>query len=301
MKVSKIIKFISPISCSSFKDYDIETIKSINDLSFNFNSLGWCSDGNIEILKSLKGGTVLISQNTENELTSRNIDIHFNKIIVDNPRKSFAEILREFFIEKVEYGKVHTSSVIDASVNFDLSKVVIGPNVVIEKNVILGSFVIIEANTVLKAGTIIHDNVKIGSNCTIGGVGFGYEPNDNGVYELIPHIGNVILKEFVEIGNNVCIDRAVIGSTILEKEVKIDNLVHIAHGVHIESNSLIIAHAMIAGSVKIGKNTWVAPCSAIKQKVSIGDNVIIGLGSVVLKDVQNNEVVVGVPAKNIIK
>ena len=92
-----------------------------------------------------------------------------------------------------------------------------------------------------------------------------------------------------------------IGSTIIEREVKIDNLVHIAHGVHIESNSLIIAHAMIAGSVKIGKNTWVAPCSAIKQKVSIGDNVIIGLGSVVLKDVQNNEVVVGVPAKNIIK
>ena len=234
-------------------------------------------------------------------LKKSNFNLLFNVIVVENPRKAFANVLRAFFLEKKEYGKIYSSATIEDSVKYNSETINIGPNVVIEDDVLIGDFVCIGANSVIKKGTIISDFVTIGSNCTIGGVGFGYELNDDGIYELIPHLGNVVLKEKVEIGNNVCIDRAVLGSTILEKEVKVDNLVHISHGVFIDENSLIIAHAMIAGSVKIGKNTWVAPCSSIKQKVIVGDNVTIGLGSVVLKNVSNNQTVVGVPAKNIQK
>ena len=152
---------------------------------------------------------------------------------------------------------------------------------------------------VVKSETVINDHVIIGSNCTIGGIGFGYEMNENGQYEQVPHIGNVVIGEKVEIGNNVCIDRAVMGSTTLDRSVKVDNLVHIAHGVHIQENSLIIAHAMIAGSVVVGKNSWIAPSASLKQKIKIGDNAVIGIGSVVLKDVEEGETVAGVPAKKI--
>jgi UDP-3-O-[3-hydroxymyristoyl] glucosamine N-acyltransferase len=154
---------------------------------------------------------------------------------------------------------------------------------------------------VLKYGTKIHDNAKIGANCTIGGVGFGYELDEEKKYVLLPHLGNVVLKSFVEIGNNTCIDRAVMGSTILEENVKVDNLVHIAHGVVIGKNSLIIANSMIAGSTKIGENVWVAPSVSILNKKTISDNSYIGMGAVVIKDVKENETIVGNPGKALVK
>ncbi len=299
MEIKEIISFLKPISFQLNEEKSILMVKSIEDLSFGENCLGWCSDKNSEVLSNIISGTVLISQKLENVLMENDSIIQFNRIVVENPRLAFSSILRKFFIKKAVFGIVHSSSVIDGTVQFSKSNVNIGPNVVIEEGVIIGSKVIVGANTVIKSGTIIHDNVIIGSNCTIGGVGFGYEPNEDGLYELIPHIGNVILHDSVEIGNNTCIDRAVIGSTILEKEVKVDNLVHIAHGVHIGENSLIIAHAMIAGSVKIGKNSWIAPCASIKQKLVVGNNALIGMGSVVLKNVGDQDVVAGVPAKKI--
>lgn len=128
-------------------------------------------------------------------------------------------------------------------------------------------------------------------------MGFGYEKNEQGDYEVLPHIGNVIIKDNVEIGNNNCIDRAVLGSTILHKNVKVDNLVHIAHGVVIDENSLIIAHAMIGGSTEIGKNVWVSPGALIINKLKVEDNSLIGMGAVVVRKVDKNTVVAGNPAK----
>ncbi len=90
--------------------------------------------------------------------------------------------------------------------------------------------------------------------------------NEEGKYSIIPHMGNVVIKNQVEIGNNTCIDRAVLGSTIINENVKIDNLVHISHGVSLGANSLIIANTMIAGSSIIGENVWVSPSSSILNK-----------------------------------
>ena len=117
--------------------------------------------------------------------------------------------MRVYFVKKPVFGVIHSSAVIDFSVKYNNTEVIIGPNVVIEENVQIGLKVSIGANSVIKANTIIHDNVSIGCNCTIGGVGFGYEPNEEGLYELIPHIGNVVLYESVEIGNNVSVSEDV--------------------------------------------------------------------------------------------
>ncbi|MNL41568.1 UDP-3-O-acylglucosamine N-acyltransferase [compost metagenome] len=91
------------------------------------------------------------------------------------------------------------------------------------------------------------------------------------------------------------------GSTILNENVKVDNLVHIAHGVVVGKNSLIIANAMIGGSTIIGENVWIAPSSSLINKINVSDNAVVGLGAVCLKSVSTGDVVVGNPAKSIKK
>ena len=128
-------------------------------------------------------------------------------------------------------------------------------------------------------------------------MGFGYELNEQGVYERIKHTGNVVIGDYVEIGSNTCIDKAVLGSTYIEDHCKIDNLVHIAHGVRIGRNSVIIANSMIAGSTVIGENVWVAPSASVLNKLKIADNAFVGMGAVIIRDVEQGDVVAGNPGK----
>lgn len=144
---------------------------------------------------------------------------------------------------------------------------------------------------------MFHPSVKIGKNTVIGADGFGYVRQDDGTLLKMPHAGNVIIEENVEIGSNTCIDRAVVGSTIIGAGTKIDNLVHIAHGVKIGKNCLIVAGAVIGGSTEIGDNCFIGINASIKNKVKIGNNVTVGMGAVVLKDVPDGVTVVGNPAR----
>lgn len=145
----------------------------------------------------------------------------------------------------------------------------------------------------------IHPTARIGKNTAIGRDGFGYARDKDGTLVKIPHRGNVVICKGVEIGSNVCIDRAVEGSTIIGEGTKIDNLVHIAHGVKIGKNCLIVAGAVIGGSCEIGDNCFIGINASIKNKVRVGNNVTIGMGAVVLKDVPDGETWAGNPAKKI--
>lgn len=274
---------------------DIVEALPVSDSNFSSGSIGWCSDNNKHLLRSLKSGNVIVSQAVFDEMGVELASLTL--LPAENPRRAFLKVLQRFFVEQPVFGTIHSSAFIDNSVQIDKTTIVIGQNVVIEHGCKIGKNVSIGANTVIKSNSVIGDFCSIGSNCTIGGVGFGYEMNEEDIYELMPHIGNVVLSNHVEIGNNVCVDRAVMGSTFLHENVKVDNLVHIAHGVEIGKNSLIIANAMIAGSVKIGKNVWVSPSSSIRQKLSIEDNALVGMGSVVVKNVNSNTIVAGNPAK----
>jgi UDP-3-O-[3-hydroxymyristoyl] glucosamine N-acyltransferase len=250
----------------------------------------WVSHKNIDLASEIKKGTIICFPIDEKQLHKT-----CNYIFVENPRQAFSSVLTAFFMPKPSF-TISKTAVIDPSVKMG-ENVFIGENVVIEAHCEVGNNVKIGHNSVILANTIIKNNVIIGSNNVIGSVGFGYEKDEKGDYIFIPHIGNVIIEDFVEIGNCTTIDRAVMGSTILRKNVKVDNLVHIAHGVDIGENSLIIANAMIGGSTKIGKNVWVAPSSSLINKIEIEDNAVIGLGAVVVKSVKENTVVVGNPAK----
>ncbi len=155
----------------------------------------------------------------------------------------------------------------------------------------------------LENGIKMYDCVKkdsyiIGANCTLGLCGFGYIW-DEGHWLRFPHIGGVVIESDVEIGSNVCIDRGSIGNTHIRQGVKIDNLVHIAHNADIGEHTLIVAGAVIGGSVKIGKKCFIGMNASIKNGVTIGDNVTVGAGAVVLKDIPDGETWAGVPAKKL--
>lgn len=291
--LSDIVEFVKAHEVKSL-EIQIVNALGITDQDFGVNSIGWCSDKNKNILLNITEGNVLVSREVYNEFNEK---VSLFLIPVEKPRLSFIKILQKFFVPEVKYGSVSSSAQIDTTVKYNPSNVIIAANVVIEENCVIGNSVIIGANTVIKANTIIENGCKIGANCTIGGFGFGYELNENQEYELMPHIGNVHLKENVEIGNNVCIDRAVMGSTLLSENVKVDNLVHIAHGVQIGKNSLIIANSMIAGSVEIGENVWVSPSASIRQKLIVENDALVGMGAVVVKNVTTSSVVAGNPAK----
>lgn len=200
-----------------------------------------------------------------------------NKILllVANPRLSFMRVVQKFFAA-VSVPGIHASALVENS-KIDPSAS-IGPNCFVH-DAVIGKNVIVHANTV------------------IGTDGFGYERNEDGVLEKFPHLGNVVIGDDVEIGSNTCIDRASLGSTRIESGVKIDNLVHIAHNVVIGENSVVIAHAMVGGSVKIGKGAWVAPSVAIRNGLSIGDHGLLGMGSIIIKDIPDYGLAYGNPAE----
>jgi UDP-3-O-[3-hydroxymyristoyl] glucosamine N-acyltransferase len=252
--------------------------------------LMWVSPKNMAVVADIQKGTIICAK-----IDATLLQKGCNYLFTDNPRNAFRLILNAFFAPKQTFSVSKTAN-IHPSVKLGKT-VFIGENVVIEQNCQLGENVVIGHNTVLHANTVVKNGVQIGCNCVVGSVGFGYEKDEKGAYIFIPHIGNVVLEEGVEIGNCTVIDRAVMGSTILRNNVKVDNLVHIAHGVVIGENSLIIANAMVGGSTKIGKNVWVAPSSTLINKIEIGDNAVIGLGAVVVKSVQNDAIVVGNPAR----
>jgi len=158
-------------------------------------------------------------------------------------------------------------------------KVKIYPNVYIAENVSIGE------NTIIYAGVKIYKNCIIGSNCiihagtVIGSDGFGFAPQADGTYQTIPQIGNVIIEDNVSIGANTTIDRATMGSTIIKKGVKIDNLVQIAHNVIVGENTVIAAQAGIAGSTEIGSNCMLGGQVGVAGHIKIANKTIIGAQS----------------------
>lgn len=256
-------------------------------------ALMWANSKKLPLLESLRTGVVIVPK----EAMDLKVNSECQLIFVEHPRRAFMQTLNTFFVKRKK-PDVSSSAVIHDNVRLG-KNVCIGNNVVIEENCEIGDHTVIDHNTVIKQSTIIGENVVIGSNNTIGGAGYGYEKNEAGQFEFIPHLGNVVIKNNVEIGNNTCVDRAVLGSTVLEDNVKIDNLVHIAHGAHIGKDSMVIANSMIAGSVKIGTNAWIAPSASVLNQKTIGNNALVGMGAVVLKDVPEDKVFIGNPARDL--
>ena len=261
-----------------------------------------------KFFESTKASAILVKP----DFSKTRDDISY--IEVNEPEKAFTSVLINFFTPKLSLDGIDKSASIDSSSTLG-KDVSLGKNVVIGANCILGNNVKIFHNTVLldniEVGddSIIYQNVSIRENCkigkrviihpgtVIGADGFGYRKDNNGVYHKVPQIGNVVIEDDVEIGANTTIDRAALGSTILKKGVKLDNLVQIAHNVSVGENTVMSAQSGISGSVKVGKNSIIAGQAGISGHLEIGDNVIIIAQSGVSKSITKPGIYFGYPAK----
>lgn len=219
-------------------------------------------------------------------------------IYVKNPKRALATVGNQFFVEKPIPGIHPTAIVSDEAEIADTAT--IGAYAVIGK-------ASIGAGTVVSPFVRIYDNVAIGKECfikegaVIGGAGFGFERDEDGNWFRFPQIGGVRIGNHVDIGGNTCIDRGALSDTILEDYAKVDNLCHIAHNAHIGRNAVVVACAEVSGSCTIGEDTWVGPNACIRDQRNVGSNTMIGMGSVVVKHVGDNEVWAGNPAKGMTK
>jgi UDP-3-O-[3-hydroxymyristoyl] glucosamine N-acyltransferase len=240
-------------------------------------------------------------------------DINSTLIKVDNAYHAFAKLLMMEDKSKIEEEGISKLATIKDSAEIG-EGVYIGDHVFIEENArignnvkilphsYIGKSVTIEENTVIYPDVKIYYDCEIGKNCVIhagviiGSDGFGFAPQSDNNYQKVPQVGNVIIEDNVDIGANTCLDRSTIGSTIIRKGVKLDNLIQIAHNVEIGENTVIAAQTGIAGSAKIGRDCMIGGQVGIVGHIKVGDGAKIAAQSGVSSNVKAGEVVQGAPA-----
>lgn len=204
-----------------------------------------------------------------------------------------------FISESAKIGELHYIG----AFSYIGDNVQIGENVQIHPQVYIGDNVKIGDNTILFPGVKIYKNCIIGNHCTlhagavVGSDGFGFAPNANNEYKKVAQIGNVILKDHVEIGANTTIDRATMGSTIVHKGVKLDNLVQIAHNVEVGENTVMAAQSGIAGSTKVGSDCMIGGQVGIVGHLQIISGTKMAAQAGITKSIlKENTIVNGNPA-----
>jgi UDP-3-O-[3-hydroxymyristoyl] glucosamine N-acyltransferase len=216
-------------------------------------------------------------------------------IVSNCPRLDFICVLNYFFGVKREIS-IHLTAIIDEGA-------IIGNRVTIGAYARIGSQVSIGNDCIIGSGVSIEGRVRLGDRCVIkansvlGGQGFGFEYDDDGNPVHFPHPGRIEIEDDVWIGACSTVEIGALGATKICQGVKVDDLVQVGHNVTVGKNTLIMANSVTCGGCTIGEQCWIAPNSVIKEKVKIGNRVTLGLGAVVLKDVEDDLTVVGVPAK----
>jgi len=234
-------------------------------------------------------------------------------IRVPNARVAFAKVLALFFPEPGFPPGIHATAVVAASAQIDATAYV-GPHCVVGEKVRIGARSVLQGgnhvgancqlgeevnlfpNVTLYPRTEIGNRVRIHAGAVVGSDGFGYVP-DEGVHRKVPQIGNVIIRDDVEIGANVTIDRGALGPTIIGKGTKIDNLVQIAHNVVIGDHCLVVSQAGIAGSTKLGNYVVLGGQVGLAGHLKIGNRVSIAAQSGVMHNIPDGEKWLGYPAQ----
>ena len=171
---------------------------------------------------------------------------------------------------------------------------IIYPHSVIGDGVTIGNGCLIYPNVTIYEGCRIGNRVTIHAGTVIGADGFGFAPNAEG-YDKIPQIGIVTIEDDVEIGANTCIDRSTMGSTIIRKGVKLDNLIQVAHNVEIGENTVMSAQVGIAGSTKVGSWCMFGGQVGLAGHITVGDKTFLGAQSGVPGNIKGNQTLIGTP------
>jgi len=231
------------------------------------------------------------------------------RIIVKNVLLELARILKKVYPDadidypdlslklanKKKYKSVKFGNNVLVGKNVKIStNTIVGANTIIEHDVIIGSNCVIGSGVIIK-NSILGNNVMIQDGCKIGSKGFGFIPIKDKNLKF-PHIGRVLINDNVEIASGCTIDRGSVDDTEIGKNTYLDNQVHVAHNVKIGSNCMIAGQVGFAGSSKIGNNVSIGGQAGISGHLTIGNNVKIGGGSGVVKDIEDNQTIMGYPA-----
>ena len=213
------------------------------------------------------------------------VDKNIGVVLSNDPKNTFYEI----------YSQLFSRGMFGYSENVISKKSYISPNAFIANfGVVIGNNCTIEDGVVIREGTILEENVIVRNNSVLGSEGFEVA-EIRGKKIIVPHTGYCIIKNNVEILNNTCVCKGLFKGydTIIEKNVKIDNFVQIAHAVKIGENSEVAGGVVISGNTEIGKKAWIGPNATISNGIKIGDNVHINIGAVVVNDLKDGEYVSG--------
>jgi UDP-3-O-[3-hydroxymyristoyl] glucosamine N-acyltransferase len=245
-------------------------------------------------------------------IPSKSLPSTLTLVKVDDAYSCFAKLLEFYDQMRKKQPKIESPSFISetAKIGKDIylgafsyisDNAIIGDNVILYPNVFIGENVKIGNNCTIHPGASIYNDCVLGDNCTIhagtiiGADGFGFAPNENGEYSKIPQIGNVILEDNVEIGSNCTIDRATMGSTIIRKGVKLDNLIQVAHNVEIGKNTVMASQVGVAGSTKIGENVMIGGQAGISGHIHIANGTKIVAQSGIPNTVKKADTLMGSP------
>jgi len=311
VKITEIVKIIE----AEYNGDDL-LVSGINRIEFaSNNEITFFKDKRLEkYLKKLKNVFLIVSMNFTEE-----IDISVKLLRVEDPYLAFIKLIK-FIDSKKELPKsgIHPTAIIGENCVIDNTAYIgpgciigddckIGANTILHSNVILYDNVEIGSNNIIHSSVVFYNDVKVENYCiihsgaVIGSDGFGFIELSNGAYEKIPQIGNVVIKNNVEIGANTTIDRALVGSTIIENGVKIDNLCQIAHNVVVGENSAMAAQVGISGSTIIGRRNRFGGQVGLAGHMETVDDVIILAQSGVAKSVEEKGIYFGSPIKDKLK
>lgn len=276
------------------KDIIVNNVQKLGEETDN--SIIMCYPKNKELLSNItKNCLVFCAEDTV--IQSDNLSF----IVTPNPKYTFFNFINEFLIRETTYWYENIIS----SCSDKYPGVVFGYNVKVGYNVIIAPKTVIGSNVLIGNNVIIRSNVSIGDSCIIkdntvvGSEGFGYMKTDEGL-EHIPQLGYVSIGNNVIIGSNCTIEKPALGKTVLKDNVKVDDLIQIGHNVEIGENTIITTGFKAEGGVKIGSDTFIGMgVVIISSKVSIGNNCLVGAGSVITKSIPDNKMVYGTVTLNI--
>lgn len=255
-----------------------------------------------------KADVVIVNESFEAEQ-----EINTTLIRVPNAYEALAQLLEMYEQSQPQKTGIEQPSFIDKTAKvgdfiyvgafaYIGENVTIGDNVKIYPQTYIGDNVKIGDNTTIHPGVKVYKNCSIGQSCTIhsgaviGSDGFGFAPSASNEYKKVAQIGNVILKDYVEIGANTTVDRATMGSTIIQKGVKLDNLIQVAHNVEIGENTVIAAQTGIAGSAKLGKDCMIGGQVGVAGHITLANGTKAGAQTGISKTIkQEGAVLFGSP------
>jgi len=294
VSISEVIESFNIKQLSIAKDYFLCKPGLLSDRdkgTFGFIDCSYPLERKEELLRDSAVDVIIIDKSLVNLAN----DLNKKYLIVDNPRLVFVKVCRKYFLPKPP-SSLHPTSLISQKAKIG-KNCYIGAYTIIEDEVEIGNNTFISDNCSILGNVKIGSNVNIYSGVRIGNPGLGSVKDEYGDWVDFPHFGDIQIGDNVVIGDNTVINKGTLNTTVIGRGTRIGGNNVLCHGVNVGENCFIAQGTVIAGSVVIGNNSWIASGSTVRDGIRIGKNCVVGLGSGLIKNIPDNEVWGGVPAK----